>query len=89
MAYSDDYKITIFDLLERKKIRELNIKCNTYIKYFINQNNFKEYLLLGDPTELLDINNNYNIIYTKIMRILIIIAKNIQCFFLKIQMMNI
>ena len=63
MAYSDDYKITIFDLLERKKIRELNIKCNTYIKYFINQNNFKEYLLLGYRTELLDINNNYNIIY--------------------------
>jgi hypothetical protein len=62
MAYSDDGKITIFDLLERKKIRELN-KNISYIKYFINQNNFKEYLLLGYRTELLDINNNYNIIY--------------------------
>lgn len=64
MAYPTKTGVIIVDLLERKNIRALNFMNVHDIKYHINQNNFKEYLMLViyNGIKLLDINNNYNII---------------------------
>jgi len=63
IAYKD-YKLIIFDIYENKKIKELDFKKVFLIKYFINQNNLKEYLLvISDKYYVLEISNNYNIIY--------------------------
>ena len=64
MAYPTGTEVIIADILERKNIRALDFKCIHNIKYYINQNNFKEYLMLViyNGIKLFDINNNYNII---------------------------
>ena len=63
---NNNYKLDIFFLFENKKISSLsghNEKIRT-IRYFINKNNYNEYLISADDSKILivwDIINNYKI----------------------------
>ena len=64
-----NYNLDIFELLENKKILSLQGHKNIVrtIRYFINENNYNEYLISADDNKIViiwDIVNNYNIKYT-------------------------
>ena len=63
-----NYNLDIFELLENKKILSLQGHKNIVrtIRYFINENNYNEYLISADDNKIViiwDITNNYKIKY--------------------------
>ena len=64
----NNYNLDIFTLLDNKIILSLKGHKNKIrtIRYFINNNNYNEYLISGDKNKIViiwDITNNYNILY--------------------------
>ena len=63
---SNDYNLDIFDLLEEKKITSLKGHKNDIrtVRYFINEKNYKEYLISADDNKIVivwEVSNNYKI----------------------------